>query len=202
MKLSKAFTYIVIALVMVNNIEHLAYVHYSIARRWFQFDWMNQAHSVIVVVIVELAIIELVRRGKSGFAGFFTLCLFILSLIYYPLSSYLVSAAWGNLIAAVVFSIMFTISIWYFSLLAAEENEENNENESYRKKYQELAKTVNEWQRKLALFNTMETELAELRKFKAVSELSCICPNCEKVFPSENAKRGHMATCNKSIINQ
>jgi hypothetical protein len=195
---SGTFTYIVIILVMINNIEHLAWVHYNIARHWFQYDWMNHLHSVIVVVIIELSIIELVRRGKIGFAGFYTLCLFILCLIYYPLADYKDKAAWGNLIAAIIFSLMFTISIWYFSILAAEKNEEKEDAGNYLEKYSTTKRLLTEAERKLILFDSLGKEVEDLRKFKARMQSNCICPNCGKEFASEYAKRGHMANCKKS----
>jgi len=194
------FTYLVIVLVMVNNIEHLAWVHYNIARHWFQYDWINHLHSVIVVVIIELSIIELVRRGKIGFAGFYTLCLFILCLIYYPLSDYKEKAAYGNLIAAIIFSLMFTISIWYFSILAAEKKEEQEEAENYMKKYSQASRSLIEAERKLVLFDALKTEVEELRKYKVQMQSICTCPNCFKEFGSENAKRGHMATCKNKVV--
>jgi hypothetical protein len=198
MKINKqAFTYLVIILVMINNIEHLAYVHFGLARHWFRYEWMNQLHSIIVVVIIELSIIELVRRGKIGFAGFYTLCLFVLSLIYYPLSEYVNRAAWGSLIAAIVFSIMFTISIWYFSVLAAEKKEEEDELESYKNSYLKASRSLTELERKLVLYDSLKSEVEELRRFKAITQASCICPNCNREFPTENAKRGHMANCKK-----
>jgi hypothetical protein len=194
---SGTFTYLVIVLVMINNIEHLAYVHYNIARHWFHIDWMNPWHSVLVVVIIELSIIELVRRGKIGFAGFYTLCLFVLCLIYYPLDTYVAQAAWGNLIAAVVFSFMFTISIWYFSILAAETKEEKQQAEVYEKKYFESSRLLADANRKLILYDEQKTELYELRKYKALEDAKRECPHCHTIFESEYAKRGHMANCKK-----
>lgn len=182
---------------MVNNIEHLAYVHYTIARHWFLFPWMNEGHSVLVVIIVELSIIELVRRGKIGFAGFFTLCLFILSLIYYPLSEYAEKRMWGSLIAAIVFSIMFTVSILYFAVLAAERKQEIDEEESYKSKYFYISRLHAEMERKIIVLDSLQIEVEQLRQFKSISLANCICPNCNKEFSTEYAKRGHMATCKK-----
>ena len=193
---SGTFTYLVIVLVMTNNIEHLAFVHYNIARHWFSYDWMNHLHSVVVVVIIELSIIELVRRGKISFAGFYTFCLFILSLIYYPLYDYVLQAAWGNLIAAIVFSFMFTISIYYFAILAAEKKDVNNESD-IKKRHVDTTKMLLEAENKLILFDAMKTELEELRIFKAFELSKRICPHCNETFPSENSKRGHMANCKK-----
>ena len=120
------FIVLVIILVMLNNIEHLAYVHHQIARQAFPTIQLNWWHSIFVVIIIELSIIVLVRKGKNTFAGAYTFMLFVLSLIYYPLPQYWQNAQYGLFIAAIVYSLMFTISIYYFAIMAAEKSSENS----------------------------------------------------------------------------
>jgi|GEM_PF-1949857 Membrane-bound metallopeptidase len=116
----------VIALVMLNNIEHLAYVHYIIARHLFPTYEQNWWHSILVVIIIELSIIVLVNKGQENFALVYTLCLFALSLIYYPLDEYWQNGQYGRFMAAIIYSLMFTISIYYFARMAAERSYENS----------------------------------------------------------------------------
>jgi len=71
----KNFVLLVILLVMANNIEHLSWVHQLIARKWFSGSiW----HSIAVVIIIELAIIVMVKKGELGFAFLFASCIFVL----------------------------------------------------------------------------------------------------------------------------
>lgn len=125
----------VIALAMLNNVEHLAYVHHSIARLSFPYAWMNKAHSIVVVLILEVIIITLAHYGQRKFAGFYTLMLFCLQLIYYPLTDYLAAGEFGKFFAAVIYSSMFTISIYYFSIMAAKRQELAARRDEFRAKY-------------------------------------------------------------------
>jgi hypothetical protein len=126
-KSSQFWTMVVVALVMINNIEHLAYVHYSIARHVFHNPILDKGHSIIVVVIIELSIIVLVSKGQDVFAFVYTFMLLVLSMLYYPLDQYWFNGEYGKLIAAIVYSFMFTLSIYYFSRMAAERNWENSQ---------------------------------------------------------------------------
>ncbi|NJM13998.1 MAG: hypothetical protein HC896_00190 [Bacteroidales bacterium] len=69
---TKNIIYLVIALVMLNNVEHLAYVHQMIARKIFGTVGLNWWHSIGSVLVVELAIMVFVIRGQDVFAGMFT----------------------------------------------------------------------------------------------------------------------------------
>ena len=108
---------------MINNVEHLAYVHYHLAQKVFptlDFDWLNKAHSVLVVLIFEIVVITLVMEGKHAFAGLFTCCIFILSEIYYDVPELVISERFIDVIAASTYSLIFTISIYMFSRLLAD----------------------------------------------------------------------------------
>lgn len=135
---------IVITLVMANNVEHLAFVHYSIARHSLGTHLLNTLHSVLVVLIVELSIIVMVFKGQHVYAGMYTLFLFILSLIYYPLDTFWNNRQYGFFIASIIYSLMFTLSIWYFSRMAAKRQEENSELERIKAKECELIRNVHE----------------------------------------------------------
>lgn len=156
---------IVIALVMLNNIEHLAYVHHRIARLLFPTCQMNWWHSILVVIIIELSIIVLVNKGQKAFALVYTLMLFVLSLIYYPLDQYWINGQYGLFCAAIVYSLMFTISIYYFACMAAERSWENGkimtltrEKDKAAAELQELRAALHESEKKL---QETETELQE-----------------------------------------
>lgn len=140
---------LVIALVMLNNIEHLAWVHYDIARRVFAADWMNWLHSVLVVVIIEIAIIVLVRKGMDVFAGVYTFMLLILTLLYYPLGEYWNNGELARLLAAIIYSLMFTLSIWYFARMAAMKKRTAEKEGEFQLKYYELAKEREQYARKI-----------------------------------------------------
>jgi predicted Zn-ribbon and HTH transcriptional regulator len=174
----------VIALAMLNNVEHLAYVHHSIARLSFPYEWMNKVHSVIVVLILEVIIITLAHYGQRTFAGFYTFLLLCLQLIYYPLADYIADGEWGKFFAAVIYSTMFTVSIYYFSIMAAKRQELAARRDEFRTKYFEAKKELEESERstqqiKIKLHETEEayhvknefcTEMSEDKKALA-SEL-------------------------------
>lgn len=115
---------LVIILVMVNNVEHLAHVHFGIARHNLGFSMQAYAiHSIIVVLIVELAIIEFVRRGKHIYAAVYTALLFVLQMVYYPIQTWLQNGDYDKVLAAVIYCILFTLSIYHFAKLFAEKEQ-------------------------------------------------------------------------------
>lgn len=158
---------LVIALVMLNNIEHLAWVHYDIARHVFSADWMNWTHSVMVVVIIEIAIIVLVRKGMDVFAGVYTFMLLILTLLYYPLGEYWVNGEFARLLAAVIYSLMFTLSIWYFARMAAMKNRSAEKESEYKMKFYELSKEREQYARKI---QQLTAEMEQHKKERLQSE--------------------------------
>jgi predicted Zn-ribbon and HTH transcriptional regulator len=151
---------LVIILVMLNNVEHLAWVHYDIARHVFPTILMNKAHSIIVVVIIELAIIVLVRRGMDAFAGVYTVMLLALSLLYYPMSEYWKTGEYARFIAAIIYSLMFTLSIWYFARMAAEKKLNAAKEEGYKQKWYAANKQLEQNGSKL---QKLEAELQQIR---------------------------------------
>ena len=121
------FITIVIALVMINNIEHIASVHYHFAQKVFpnlEWDILNKLHSVMVVVIVELSIIVFAIKGKKAWTLFFTFCIFILSLVYYDVISNWSEMSWQERITKIVLSIIFTVSIYIFSEMYAKRQQQ------------------------------------------------------------------------------
>jgi hypothetical protein len=220
--MKKYFTYeriilYVIALAMLNNVEHLAYVHHSIARGSFHLEWANKAHSIVVVLILEVIIVTLAHYGQRAFAGFYTLMLFCLQLIYYPLSDYLHNGETGKFMAAIIYSAMFTISIYYFSIMAAKQNgpsankkqfagelEQVNkhlqQSENFQeKKAKELEQTKRELEQTQNSLQEIKSDLQELRAFKELYVTVCTCPKCGQVFPSESSKRSHMGKCKGNL---
>lgn len=218
---------IVITLVMANNVEHLAWVHYSIARHALGSVLLNKIHSILVVVIVELAIMAMVFKGEEGFAGLYTFFLLALSLIYYPLKQYWINGEWEKFIAAIIFSLMFTLSIWYFARVAAKRKQDANEVEQYLVKYGNAARelaatkaTVNTLRDQLEQFSSnsqknaateteatrklqqLEKELHELRQYKKQVTAACTCRYCNTVFESEASKRSHEGKCKTKEIKE
>lgn len=215
------FLYSVIALVMLNNIEHLAWVHHDIARHVFPLPWLNKAHSVAVVIIIELSIIVLVRRGQHQFALVYTLMLLALSLIYYPVGEYWANGQHGRAIAAVIYSLMFTLSIYYFARMAAGEKSPDAErvqelisklhhtNTSMQQKDKELQQLTAELQERTSKLEELavemqherkgnlqaRAELQQLRELEKKVTASCTCDKCGHVFPSEAARRSHAGKC-------
>lgn len=107
------FLILVIALVMLNNVEHCAYVHHMIGHRIF--GDLSYLHSVGSVLIIELAIFAFVVKGQRAFAIFFTCSLFVLCMLYYDLRIFLKEGNWEHLTAAFVYSLLSTVTIYMFS---------------------------------------------------------------------------------------
>jgi len=144
MKIHKGILIFVITLCMLNNVEHLAAVHYDLAKKFFTINWMNVAHSVIVVIIFEVVVITFVILGKKGFSKFFTFCIWILSMIYYDADQLIMDEKWIDLVAATVYSTIFTFSIYMFSDMLAEYYQENRLADILKKKIEEFKAQLKE----------------------------------------------------------
>ncbi|BDD08565.1 hypothetical protein FUAX_09970 [Fulvitalea axinellae] len=118
---SKNFLLFVIVLVMFNNIEHCAYVHQEISRKLFGSVGLNWAHSVTVVIIIELSIIAFVYAGERIFSILFTAALFSLNILYYDIRGFWEAGQYENILAALIYSCLFTISIYMFSELLSKQ---------------------------------------------------------------------------------
>jgi hypothetical protein len=207
----------IIALVMLNNVEHLAYVHYSIEQL---SPLASHWHSVAVVLIVELSIMFFVRKGHDAFALVFTLLLLAIQLIYYPLNQYWDGGEYGKFMAAIIFSSMFTLSIYYFSRIAANRQQADATLHEFRAKYfeaekqrsnaasecrntaSELQATKETLQQTLQILSTHKAELHELKKeqqqFEKVRQAiaeSCTCKKCGSTFATEASRRSHEGRC-------
>ncbi|MDR6240954.1 hypothetical protein [Aureibacter tunicatorum] len=125
--IKKHYLLIIIGLVMINNIEHLAYVHHDISRKLFGHEG-SMIHSIIVVVIIELSIMAFVINGKKTFALFFTIALFVLSMLYYDLRAFIAHGNWEQLISSTVYSTLFTIAIYMFSDMYNEKANDDSPN--------------------------------------------------------------------------
>lgn len=201
---------LVIILVMVNNVEHLAHVHFSIARHNLGFSMQAYAiHSIIVVLIVELAIIEFVRRGKHIYAAVYTALLFVLQMVYYPIQTWLQNGDYDKVLAAVLYCLLFTLSIYHFAKLFAEKEQPAEVIEA-RNKWHEASKAndklaaklqqrENELQQCDAKLQQRENELqqvaatllqrdTELQQFAAtVQQQKYNCSNLQPIAPAPNA---------------
>ena len=222
---SKNAIYLIIVLVMLNNVEHLAYVHQMIARKLFGTTELNWWHSVASVCVIELAIMVFVIRGQDVFAGMFTFMLFVLSLIYYPMDVYWVNGQWGKFFAAMIYSGMFTLSIYYFSRMAANRQQADAELVQYKNNYCEaermrhetiaslnqankhleetsrkLQQAETELQQKTKELHQSNGELLELKKMELQVAASCTCKKCGRSFLSEASRRSHEGRCNGAAM--
>ncbi|MEO9474162.1 MAG: hypothetical protein ABJG41_01465 [Cyclobacteriaceae bacterium] len=203
MKTSKKLLLFVIGLVMLNNVEHLAWVHYDLANKVFPelpFDWLNKLHSFIVVIIFEVVLVTFVREGKRGYSIFFTICIWVLSLIYYDASELIASSQWQNATAAAVYSTIFTISIFMFSEMLAELYQGENMVQILSTKIQQLQAELKESAHNL---NERHAELAEVQaKFqesqsqllKSQAEATSLASQVTKYQKAEESRKQDL-TC-------
>lgn len=231
MKTSKTILFIVITLVMLNNVEHLAVVHYSIAQRpfpVFEFDWLNKLHSLGVVIIFEVVVITFVREGKKEFSLFFTICIWVLSMIYYETPTLLATNHWKELTAASVYSTIFTISIYMCSEMLAQWYQEGNMVSILSAKINELRSQVKDLQANCTTWEAkamkLQLELDQLKesstdkdhKIQALTRLvdgyqknqekvkeALTCPHCKNFIAGNEAQlRSHKGHCPENPINK
>ncbi|MEQ8548716.1 MAG: hypothetical protein RIC03_12440 [Cyclobacteriaceae bacterium] len=220
MKTSKSIITAVIVLVMVNNVEHLAWVHYELAMKLFPIvpgDWLNKLHSVAVVVIFEIVVITFAREGKQGYSQFFAFCIWILSMIYYDTPGLFMAGNWQLLIAAAVYSTIFTISIYMFSEMLAERQNETRMEAILADKNLRLQAESNELkehnikaQDEINELKANCNELPELRKSLALLQrekeemLSRLkCPYCKHYKAESEAQlRAHKGHCSHNPVNK
>jgi len=213
MKIPKNILLLVIALVMLNNVEHLALVHYTIAQRPFPilaFDWVNKAHSTLVVIIFEIVIITFVLAGKKGFSIFFTWCLFILSMIYYDAPGLMISARHQDLVAATVYSTIYSISIYMFSEMLAQWYHEQRMDQFAQKKIDGLradlseareglkqsATTITKLEASQIELQQLRVQLKQYEKEKQVARERLTCPFCHTFqAETEGQLRSHKGHC-------
>lgn len=223
MRIKKPILIAVIVLVMINNVEHLAFVHYTLAQHVFPvlgFDWMNKLHSVIVVVIFEIVVITFVIKGEHTFAGLFTCCIFILSLVYYDVPELITKGQYIDVLSATTYSLIFTISIYMFSRMLADEfkvderiiNLETLVNDLRSNLQQSVSKcdettamlndtkteldhTQNELKEKLSELHHITKTANQLRSDadKVLEKLKC--PYCGVQNESEGQLRAHKGHC-------
>jgi len=192
----KNFVLLVILLVMANNIEHLSWVHQLIARKWFSGSiW----HSIAVVIIIELAIIVMVKKGELGFAFLFASCIFVLSLIYYPVGEFYQAKEWGKLIGSVVYSYMYSFSIFHFAVIQAKENEASEAETRTHAELLEQKKIVKQQSETIrenaAYIAQLNEKLESLTTVQALTKEQSTCPRCGKICNSVNSRNSHLRWC-------
>jgi len=187
---------------MLNNVEHFAFVHNSISHTVFgEISWI---HSVVVVLIIEGMIILFAVNGKEEYVYIFTLCLFVLQLIYYPLDSYWNDAEYGKLIAAVIFSFLFTFSIYYYAKLIADEIKDTLEVSNLTTQLSEtrvsLANKLIEFNDFISKALVKDKKLDDLQyKYDALLEEknNHTCASCGQWFNSIASRNHHTPRCSK-----
>lgn len=118
-----------IGLIMLNNIEHIAYEHYLLSHKVFpeisffglskSFDFLNKAHSIFTVIVVELSIIFFAIKGEKAWVLFSTFLIFIFNISYYNLIADFSVLPVQEIIVKVSFSLFYTVSIYIFSDILA-----------------------------------------------------------------------------------
>ena len=228
MKTPKTLLFFVIVLVMINNVEHLAVVHYDLARKFFASDWMNIAHSVIVVIIFEVVVITFVMEGKKGFSLFFTGCIWLLSMIYYESYQLILQGKGIEFTAAVIYSTIFSISIYMFSEMLAQWYQEERTIDQFRSKLNETKATLQQAEsertnldhaldesrmqnKELTTKNEqLKTQNAELSSYLAkyqkaeeAKKKALTCPYCKTyIAESESQLRSHKGHCSHNPKNR
>ncbi len=227
MKTSKKIITFVIALVMLNNVEHLGHVHYTLSVKLLPEligDWLNKLHSVVVVIIFEVVVITFAREGKKGYSLFFTFCIWILNMIYYKAPELLINGDYEQLTAATVYSTIFTISIYMFSEMLAEYYQEQNVVKILESKLVELRSELKQSQSELkdchaelVEAQTVQANLSECRaelveaqnalkqyqeaESKAKKDLTC--PYCKSYqAESQGSLTAHKGHCPDNPKNQ
>lgn len=209
---------------MLNNVEHLAWVHYEIANKPFPEigeDWLNKLHSLLVVIIFEIVVITFVRSGQKGFSIFFTFCIWILSMIYYKAPDLFFQESWQNLTAATVYSTIFTISIYMFSEMLAEWYQDENKEKILCTRINELQAELKQSQANCTTFQSeldkwsagynelhkdmeelesenvkLRRQLTEYQKAEEAARESLRCPHCRDfIADTEGQLRSHKGHC-------
>lgn len=225
MKVQKTVLFIVIGLVMLNNVEHLAWVHYTIANKLLpvvgEFDWLNKVHSIVVVVIFEVVVITFAVQGQKSFSLFFTFCIWIISMIYYDTAGLIEASHWQEAISATVYSTIFTISIYMFSEMLAEWYQDERMVDVLTKRINDLNDEINKWKIKCNAFEASYNDLnaqnidyqedltqanAELKSLtsrlknfedaEARAKSELLCPFCKEYQADSPAQlRSHKGHC-------
>jgi len=106
---------------------------------------------------------------------------------------------WGKLIGSVVYSYMYSFSIFHFAVIQAKENETSEaetrthaELVQSKKQVKELTDTLQQnhadmakIRAQLASFQTLQNEINKERT----------CPKCGIMFESANSRRSHQGRC-------
>lgn len=216
---------------MINNVEHLSYVHYQLAHHVLpviSFDWLNKAHSIAVVLIFEIVIITFVMEGHKGFAGFFSFCIFILSQVYYEVPDLLAKGKYIEALAATTYSVIFTISPYMFSELLASHHEKQNEvmqqietNHQLRQQLNQTKATLNQKESEaIKLQSTIEVLQSNYTNFQQqvitltktnstlekqiqAAKEKLKCPYCSDYTATTDGQlRAHKGHCPQNPINQ
>jgi hypothetical protein len=125
------FLLLVVTLAMLNNLEHSANVYYSISKHTFGIEWLDWTHAALVVLIIDLAIIAFVVNGRHLEAGLYGVAICIINLVYSDGINmfFMEPLAMGEKInqgvAKVIYSIMFTYSIYIFSKMYFEKQQKS-----------------------------------------------------------------------------
>lgn len=198
---------IVIILVMTNNLEHLAYVHYNVSHQLLG-GIGSIIHSIVSVFVIELSIIAFVRNGMKKFALLFTIFLFVLSMLYYPVRNYAIQGQWEELLAALVYSLLYTISIYMFSELyyskikAISEDKTQSTILGYTEEIEELKNTLRIANMDISIARNEVKEQKESWEEKAKQwDEACRCEYCGEMQESPDKKRIHKGRCSSNPSN-
>lgn len=134
---------LVIVLTLLNNVDHAAFIYMKVTRDNFIYDWANEAYAIFVVIVIELAILQFVVHNRKVEAAIYAGAIFFINLLYFDglkLIDYLTICQ----VAATIFSLMFSYSIYVFTELYMKVINTSPEGELDPKQYEVLISQLKE----------------------------------------------------------
>lgn len=197
---TRSFIFICVVLTMLSNLQHIASVYYSANAAVLGVAWFDWALAYTVVLVVDLSVLAFVFAGRHREAKAYAWAVFCLNLIYYsavPVQAETAIRWWPQMLARVVFAGMFTYSVYIFSKMISEQQEEQTRSQAAALVQQieadkQLAETklvqtecqlaecqsaLEQAQRLLAELEPIHTEWKELKaeKEQQLQSLKCVC---------------------------
>jgi hypothetical protein len=216
-KISIPVLFIVIAsLALLNNLKHSTVVYHSISGNEFE-DWFDQIYDISVNIVVDLSVFAFVLKGRHIEAGVYAFFILMINILYYSQICQWMDELTAKRIAAIVYSLMFTYSIFIFSYLISIKLKGNDLMQKLNALLHEFKaklleaeasiKLLNEKLMKLssekasieASYNQVQAELKDLRLFKEnrLKDLTC---ECGFVAPNDYGLSGHRKGCKQAKL--
>ncbi len=206
------FLLFVAVLALLNNLEHSTHLYNSISDTMFDHDWMNWVYCTFVNLLIDLAVIAFVVNGRHKEAGLYAFLIFLINLLYYKgLGIFPIEV--NDRIAYVIYSFMFTYSIYifsklYFAKLKKDETAydlyenlrlSNEKIHSINESIKELTEAhtkkdleIRQLNEKMLILNESNKELSYFRT-KRIAELTC--KECGHIAENDFGVSGHKKGC-------